>query len=68
MVRMITQILAGLMLFFGAATLFPKAYFEFKTKKTLKALMSSLLGLLALFFSIMAFYYAYLILSMEILH
>lgn len=66
MVRMVTQILAGLMLLFGAVTLFPKAYFEFKGKKTGKAIMSSFLGLAALFFAMMAFYYAYLILSREI--
>jgi hypothetical protein len=67
MVRMITQVLAGLMLLFGAATLFPKAYIEYKTKKTRKSMASFILGLLALFFAIMAFVYAYLILSMEIL-
>ncbi len=67
MVRMITQVLAGLMLLFGAATLFPKAYFEYRTGKTRKSLLSFSLGLLALFFSIMAFVYAYLILSREIL-
>jgi hypothetical protein len=67
MVRMITQVLVGLMLLFGAATLFPKAYFEYRTKKTGKSIVSFLLGLCALFFSLMAFYYAYLILSKEIL-
>lgn len=63
MVRMITQILAGLMLFFGAATLFPKSYFEFKAKKTGNGILSFFLGCGAAFFSIMAFYYAYLILK-----
>ncbi len=67
MVRMITQVLAGLMLLFGAATLFPKAYFEYRMGKAKKSLLSFSLGLLALFFSIMAFVYAYLILSREIL-
>lgn len=57
---MATQILAGLMLFFGAASLFPKSYFEFRANKTGKGIMSFILGLLALFFSGMAFYYAYL--------
>ncbi len=63
---MITQVLAGLMLFFGAATLFPKAYFEYKTNKIRKSIVSACLGMLALFFSIMAFYYAYLILKLDI--
>ena len=67
MVRMITQVLAGLMLLFGAATLFPKAYFEYKTKKTGKSVISLILGLLALFFAVMAFVYAYLLLGQEIL-
>jgi len=66
MIRMITQILAGLMLLFGAATLFPKSYFEFKAKKTRKSIVSFVLGTLSLFFSIMAFYYAYLILRLDI--
>ncbi|MBI5638847.1 MAG: hypothetical protein HZA17_00325 [Nitrospirae bacterium] len=66
MVRMVTQILAGLMLLFGAATLFPKSYFEFKAKKIGKSIISGSLGMLSLFFSCMAFYYAYLILSREI--
>jgi hypothetical protein len=66
MVRMITQILAGLMLLFGAATLFPKAYFEYRSRRP-KSAVYFVLGLLSLFFSIMAFVYAYLILSREIL-
>ncbi len=66
MVRMITQVLAGLMLLFGAATLFPKAYFEYRRRKGKSALYLAL-GLLSLFFSIMAFVYAYLILSREVL-
>ncbi len=67
MVRMITQVLAGLMLLFGAATLFPKAYLEYKARRSAKSVLYLLLGLFALFFSIMAFVYAYLILSREIL-
>ena len=65
MVRVISQILVGLMLFFGAVTLFPKSYIEFKSKKPAKGIMYIFLGLLALFFSSMAFYYAYLILNMK---
>ncbi|MEW6109998.1 MAG: hypothetical protein AB1632_12650 [Nitrospirota bacterium] len=64
MVRMITQILVGLMLLFGAITLFPKAYFEFKAKRPAKGLLYAFLGILALFFSSMAFYYAYLLVMM----
>ncbi len=67
MVRMITQVLAGLMLLFGAATLFPKAYFEYRARRGKKSALYCVLGLLSLFFSIMAFVYAYLILSREIL-
>jgi hypothetical protein len=67
MVSMITQLLAGLMLLFGAATLFPKSYIEFRTKKTKKSVFSFILGLLALFFALMAFYYAYIALSTEML-
>jgi hypothetical protein len=66
MVRIITQVLAGLMLLFGAATLFPKSYIEYKAKKTRKVILYFFLGVLALFFSIMAFVYAYLLLSREI--
>ena len=66
MVRMITQVLAGLMLLFGAATLFPKAYLEYKVGRSGKSILYFFLGFCALFFSIMAFVYAYLILSREI--
>ena len=61
MARIITQVLVGLMLLFGAVTLFPKAYFEFRAKKPGKGILSALLGCAALFFSGMAFYYAYLL-------
>jgi hypothetical protein len=60
MVRTVTQLLVGLMLLFGALTLFPKAFLEFRTGKITKGFVSALLGLCALFFSWMAFYYAYL--------
>jgi hypothetical protein len=60
MVRAITQLLVGAMLFFGVLTLFPKAYIEFRGGKTAKGIVSVLLGLCALFFSWMAFYYAFL--------
>ncbi len=57
MVRVITQLLVGLMLLFGALTLFPKAFLEFRAGKRGKGFVSALLGLCALFFSWMAFYY-----------
>jgi hypothetical protein len=59
MARIITQILVGLMLLFGAVTLVPKAYIEFRAGKVGKAILSLSLACLALFFSCMAFYYAY---------
>lgn len=63
MVRVITQLLVGLMLLFGAATLFPKAFFAFKTRRTGKGMLYISLGAFALFFSLMAFYYAYLLIK-----
>ena len=59
MARIITQILVGLMLFFGTVTLLPKAYIEFRASKFWKGIISVLLACAALFFSCMAFYYAY---------
>lgn len=62
MTRMFTQLLVGLMLLFGAASLFPKAYFEYKTGRKRKSVLSAVLGVLALFFSIFAFNLAYYVL------
>ncbi|TAN42448.1 MAG: hypothetical protein EPN25_03140 [Nitrospirae bacterium] len=59
MVRVVTQVLAGLMLIFGAATLLPKSYFEFKAQRTGQGIKYLVLGLLAAFFSLMAFGLAY---------
>lgn len=67
MVRIVTQIMVGLMLLFGVATLFPKSYFEFRTGRKKKGVLYFVLGGLAIFFSFMAFYYAYLLLVMRIL-
>lgn len=67
MVRMVTQILVGLMLLFGVATLLPKSYFEFKTGRKRKGILYLVLGGLALFFSSMAFYYAYLLVGLHII-
>ncbi len=63
MVRIITQMLVGFMLLYGVATLLPKAYFEFSAGRVSSGIKYALLGLLAFFFSGMAFYYAYLIIS-----
>jgi len=62
MARIITQILVGLMLLFGAVTLLPKAYFEFRRGQLRKSILSVSLAGAALFFACMAFYYAYLLL------
>ena len=59
MARIITQILVGLMLLFGTVTLLPKAYIEFRAGKFGKSILSLFLACVALFFSCMAFYYAY---------
>lgn len=64
---MITQILAGLMLFFGAVTLIPKSYFEFKAGRKVQAIKYMIFGVLATFFSVMAFGLAYHVLITEIL-
>ena len=40
MARIITQILVGLMLFFGTVTLLPKAYIEFRAGKFWKSILS----------------------------
>ncbi len=63
MIRAITQLLVGLMLFFGVATLLPKAAVDMKAGRYGHAVKYAILGLLALFFSLMAFYYAYLFLK-----
>ena len=67
MVRIITQIMVGLMLFFGVATLFPKAYFEFRRGGKKKGVLYFVLGGLTLFFSFMSFYYAYMLLVLRIM-
>jgi hypothetical protein len=48
------------MLLFGFVTLAPKAFLDFRAGKTGKGVLSVLLAGSALFFSLMAFYYAYL--------
>jgi hypothetical protein len=63
MARIITQVLVGLMLLFGAVTLLPKAYFEFRRGQIRKSILSVFLACAALFFACMAFYYAYLLIG-----
>ena len=63
MVRMVTQLLVGLMLFFGVMTLVPKAYFEYRRNQIGKCVMTSVLAALSLFFSLMAFVYTWLTLK-----
>ena len=60
MTRAFTQLLVGLMLLFGVLTLLPKAYREFRANRIANAIISVFLALCALFFSWMAFYYAWL--------
>jgi uncharacterized membrane protein len=66
MLRMVTQIMVGLMLLFGVATLFTKSYFEFRTGRKKEGMLYLVLGGLAMVFSFMAFYYAYLLVVLKI--
>lgn len=59
MVRVITQILIGLMLLFGAITLANRFVFHIRRKSVPEALYFLLLFSIALFFSVLAFFYAY---------
>jgi hypothetical protein len=59
MVRIVTQILMGLMLLFGTVTLTPKLLFHFRNKNMPRALYFLLIWLMSLAFSSAAFYYAY---------
>lgn len=59
MVRIITQIMLGLMLIFGTVTILPKGIFYFKLKNRGKGILYIFLGLLCAFFALSAFQYAY---------
>ncbi len=61
MVRLTTQILLGLMLFFGTATIVPKAIAHLRMKNTGRGILYVFLSLLCALFSVMAFHYAYTI-------
>lgn len=59
MVRIITQILMGLMLLFGTITLTPKLLAHLRARNTGKALYFMALWSVSLVFAVAAFYYAY---------
>ena len=59
MVRVITQILIGLMLIFGVITLGYRVFFYIAKGNILRALYFLLPCSIALFFAVLAFYYAY---------
>jgi len=59
MVRIITQILIGLMLTFGVMTLGYRVLFHIAKGNILRALYFLLPCSIALFFAVLAFYYAY---------
>ncbi len=59
MMRVITQVLVGLMLLFGTATLFPKAVIYYRLGQKGRGVLYALLGVLATLFAVMSFGYAY---------
>ncbi|MCL5024248.1 MAG: hypothetical protein M1497_12970 [Nitrospirae bacterium] len=59
MMRIVTQVLIGLMLLFGAVNLAPRVAFHFRSGNGLRSLLFLVLALVSLFFSVMAFYFAY---------
>ena len=59
MVRVITQILIGLMLVFGVITLGYRVLLNISKGKILRALYFLLPCSIAIFFALLAFYYAY---------
>jgi hypothetical protein len=59
MLRIITQILIGLMLLFGVINLAPRIVVHFHHGNVVRALYFLLIVALTLFLSVMAFYFAY---------
>ncbi len=59
MIRIITQVLIGIMLIFGTFTLAPRAVFHLRAKAFARGFYLSVVILIMLFFSVMAFYFAY---------
>ena len=60
MIRIVTQILIGLMLFFGVVTFYPRLMYSIRTRNVSKSLYFLLLWSVFVFFSVAAFYYAFL--------
>ncbi len=65
MIRLVTQILVGLMLLFGTITLLPKAALCFKLGRKGRGVLYVVLGVLSTAFAAMAFGYAYTV-AMEL--
>ncbi len=59
MFRIISQVLIGLMLVFGALTLVPRALFYVGRKDAPRSFYFLFLISVALFFAVMAFFFAY---------
>jgi hypothetical protein len=60
MIRIATQVLVGLMLFFGTATLVPRAVLYLKQGRKARGLLYVCLGVLAAVFAVVAFGTAYM--------
>lgn len=63
MIRIVTQVLVGLMLLFATATLVPRAIIYLKFGRKRKGVLYIFLGVLATVFAVMSFGYAYSILT-----
>jgi hypothetical protein len=59
MIRVVTQVLVGLMLLFGTATIIPRAIIYLKLGRKGKGVLYIFLGVLATVFALMSFGYAY---------
>jgi len=59
MMRVVTQVLVGLMLLFGTAPLFPRAIIYCRLGQNGRGVLYALLGVLATLFAVMSFGYAY---------
>lgn len=59
MVRVITQLLIGMMLFFGVVTIAPRLAFHLKGGNIARSLYFLVICFTMLFFSVLSFYFAY---------
>lgn len=59
MTRLLTQIVLGMLLLFGAATLIPRGIVHIRLGNTPRGVMYLCIGIMCMFFTIMAFIYAY---------